>query len=240
MTTVAIAITAFGCGDYLTEAMDSVRSQSDQCWRCAVIYDPTEHDTVVGRFAETESRFTPIPSQLIGVSNARNRAFEAIEGELMIALDGDDMISTEYVSTLRAAMNQSGAQIAYTGTQYLGLKSGRKVEVPYSHHTLAFRNMIVSSAMFRRSDFIAVGGYDPHPNNHYEDWEFWISILERGGDVVFVDTPLFLYRQREGSRSRSMSAEQNQTAREYIFAKHSDFCWHTPTPSSPRGSLAKW
>ncbi|CAE6860366.1 hypothetical protein R69658_07587 [Paraburkholderia aspalathi] len=226
MTTVSIAVTAFSCGDFLVETMDSVRLQHDQDWRCAVIYDPVEHGSIVRAATEAESRIIPIPSPRIDVSRARNTAFAAVPGELMIALDGDDLLCPAYISSLRAAMDSAEVKIAYSGTQYIGLESGRKVEVPFNRRTLAIRNPIVSAAMFRRSDFTRVNGYDCHEDNHYEDWELWVSILKHGGEVAFVDMPLFLYRQRERSRWRSMTLAQSRAGREYIFAKHSDFCWH--------------
>lgn len=229
MTTVAIAVTAFSCGDFLVETIDSVRSQHDQNWQCAVIYEPAEHGSVMKAVAEAESRIIPIPSSKLDVSRARNAAFAAVPGELLIALDGDDLLCPTYISSLRAAMDAVEVKVVYSGTQYFGLESGRKVEVPYSRRTLAIRNMIVNAAMFRRSDFTRVGGYDSHRDNHYEDWDLWVSILKHGGDVAFVEESLFLYRQREGSRSRSMTLEQSRAGREYIFQKHNDFCWHAPS-----------
>jgi glycosyltransferase involved in cell wall biosynthesis len=240
MTTVAIAVTAFNCGDFLADAIGSVRSQHDQDWRCAVIYDPAEHEGVVRAVTEHESRIIPVPSPRIDVCNARNSAFAVVPGELMIALDGDDLLSPDYVSTLRAAMARVDVRIAYSGTEYVGLELGRMIEVPYSRRTHAIRNMIVSAAMFRRSDFERVQGYDPHPDNHYEDWELWVSILKQGGEVAFIDAPLFTWRQRVGSRGRSMTLAQIRAGREYIFSKHSDFCWHTPQFSAIRGLNRGW
>jgi hypothetical protein len=240
MTTVAIAVTAFTCGDFLVEAIGSVLSQHDQDWRCAVIYDPAEHEDLVRAVSETESRIIPVPSPRVDVCKARNAAFAVVPGELMIALDGDDVICPNYVSTLRGAMERADVRIAYSGTQYVGLEHGRKIEVPYNRRTLAIRNMIVSAAMFRRSDFEKVQGYDPHPDNHYEDWELWVSILKHGGEVAFIDAPLFMYRRRVGSRWRSITPAQNQEGREYIFSKHSDFCWHMPKSSTLRDLHSRW
>lgn len=238
--TTGIAITGFGCGPYLAEAMSSVQAQSDREWSCAVIYDPAEHDAVVKRIAAEDTRFVPLPSELICVSLARNRAFSEIGGDLLIALDGDDVLSRDYITVLSGVMSKDPqVRVAYTGTVFFGMQEGVKPEVPYSRRSLATRNMIVSSAMFRRVDFLAVGGYDPHPQNLYEDWELWVSILKSGGEVSFTPKTLFNYRQHAQSRWHSLSVEQHRSAREYIFQKHSDFCWHTPpTRTGPRSFMA--
>ena len=231
--TIGVAITAFGCGPYLMDAMRSVRAQSDQDWSCAVIYDPAEHEVAVSRVANEDDRFVRVPSEVICVGLARNLAFARTAGDLLVALDGDDILASDYFNVLRRAMSQDAKiRVAYTGTKFFGMQAGVKAELPYSPRTLAVRNMIVSSAMFRRADFLSVGGYDPHPRNLYEDWELWVSILKSSGGVFFTPTPLFHYRQRAGSRWHSMSDDEHRSAREYIFEKHADFCWHTPLPKT--------
>lgn len=234
--TIGVAITAFGCGPYLADAMRSVRAQTDRDWSCAVIYDPAEHELAVSRVAEEDARFVPVPSEVICVSPARNLAFASTAGDLLVALDADDVLAPDYFSVLRGAMSQDPCvRVAYTGTRFFGMQAGVKAEVLYSPRSLAVRNIIVSSAMFRRADFLSVGGYDPDPRNLYEDWELWVSILKSGGGVSFTPTPLFHYRQRTGSRWHSMSDDEHRSAREYIFEKHADFCWHTPLPPTQSG-----
>lgn len=234
--TIGVAITGFGCGAFLGEAIRSVRAQSDRNWSCAVIYDPSEHEPMVYRIAAEDARFLPMPSEPICVSAARNLALAEVSGDLSVALDGDDVLAPDYLAVLRTAMAKDPqVRVAYTGTRFFGLQHGLKPEVPYTPRTLAIRNMIVSSAMFRRADFLSVGGYDSHPRNLYEDWELWISILKSGGEVAFNPIPLFNYRQHSGSRLHSMTDDEHRAAREYIFTKHADFCWHTPGPDQHCG-----
>lgn len=232
---IGIAIIGFGCGPYLSEAIVSVQAQSDKNWLCAVVYDPVEHDAAVRGLVQNDPRFLPVPSETMCVSSARNLGFSCIDGDLLIALDGDDVLAPDYFAVVRDAMAKDPqVRVAYTGTVFFGMREGVKLEVPYSRRALATRNMIVSSAMFRRADYLAIGGYDPHPQNLYEDWELWISILKSGGTVSFSPRPLFSYRQRAQSRWHSMSLEEHRSAREYIFGKHADFCWHTPSKIDPR------
>lgn len=234
--TIRVAIVGFGCGAFLAEAMRSVRAQSDRDWSCAVIYDPAEQEPMVCRMAAEDARFLPLPSEPVCVSSARNRALAEVSGDLSVALDGDDVLAPDYLAVLRAAMAQDPqVRVAYTGTRFFGLQDGLKPEVSYTPRMLAIRNMIVSSAMFRTADFLSVGGYDPHPRNLYEDWELWVSILKSGGEVAFTPTPLFNYRQRPESRWHSMTDDEHRSAREYIFTKHADFCWHAPGPGPHSG-----
>ena len=46
--TIGVAMTVFGCGPYLADAMVSVQPQSDRDCGCAVIYDPSNTTTRSG------------------------------------------------------------------------------------------------------------------------------------------------------------------------------------------------
>ena len=225
---VGIVLTGLFCGEYLFDTLKTVQNQDDPDWSCGVVFDPLEHGPTIREVTSGDSRFVLIESRPVNVCAARNHAYSQVDGELLVALDGDDLIEPTYISTLRLMMERTEVSIAYTGTRYFGDLVGIKHEIPYSPRVLAVRNPIVSAAMIRRRDFDAVGGYDERLAIGYEDWDLWISILKRGGEVAFDPVPLFLYRQRPTSRSRQMDYATHTKTKEYIFQKHKDFCWHSP------------
>jgi glycosyltransferase involved in cell wall biosynthesis len=224
---IGIVLTGFFCGDYLAEAVKSIQLQEDLDWNCAIVFDPSEQGVVIDELTLKDRRFVLIQSKPLNVCAARNQGYAAIDGELLFSLDGDDLIGPHYISTLRRLMYRPEVVLAYTGTRYFGEFDGIKYDPEYSPRLLAIRNPIVSSAMIRRADFFDVGGYDERLEIGYEDWDLWISILKRGGEVAFDPFPHFMYRQRLRSRSRQISYERETEAKEYIFNKHRDFCWHS-------------
>jgi len=224
---VGVVMTGFFCGKHLAEAVKSLQLQHDVDWVCAIVFDPAEQGVLIEDLTRRDRRFKLIESEPVNVCAARNRGYSEVEGELLFALDGDDRIEPGYISTLRQMMNRPQVAIAYTGTRYFGDLVGIKHDYPYSARLLAVRNTIVSAAMIRRKDFFDVGGYDERLAIGYEDWDLWISILKRGGEVAFDPFPHFLYRQRPNSRSRTMGYAFETEAKEYIFKKHKDFCWHS-------------
>jgi hypothetical protein len=44
-----------------------------------------------------------------------------------------------------------------------------------------------------------VGGYREEMRLGYEDWDFWLSAIERGFTAKPLSEPLFLYRKRRDS-----------------------------------------
>lgn len=57
---------------------------------------------------------------------------------------------------------------------FLEERTGEWKLAPYSRELLARKNMIPISAMYRRSDWVRVGGYCKEIIAR-EDWEFWFQ-----------------------------------------------------------------
>ena len=75
--------------------------------------------------------------------------------------------------------------------------------------------------MYCRKDFERVGGYDTEIPFGFEDWNFWISLLDENSQVFQIQQPLFNYRIKSASRSVDVNVENNQRiTREYIFRKN--------------------
>jgi GT2 family glycosyltransferase len=74
----------------------------------------------------------------------------------------------------------------------------REVPPAIDAFQLAYRNEYPPTALFRRAFLEQVGGWDPfrHLKTYYEDWDLWMSIAERGSDVVYAGHGFVTYRQR--------------------------------------------
>ena len=65
-------------------------------------------------------------------------------------------------------------------------------------------NRITSLALFRKEDWLAVGGYSGELIYGLEDWDFWLMIIELGREVVKIPETLVYYRTYENlTESRS-------------------------------------
>jgi hypothetical protein len=77
--------------------------------------------------------------------------------------------------------------------------------------------------MYRKSDWIRVGGYDEKLIYGLEDWEFWIAILKKGGEVQCLDYLGFYYRIKKASMIGSLNTNQRIFSENYVQTKHLDF-----------------
>jgi glycosyltransferase involved in cell wall biosynthesis len=63
-------------------------------------------------------------------------------------------------------------------------------------------NAVNGAAVVRRSIVAAAGGWDETMRDGCEDWDFWITVLEKGYRGEIIPEILFHYRQRPDSMSR--------------------------------------
>jgi len=60
---------------------------------------------------------------------------------------------------------------------------------------LKHANCVCVAAVFKKAWWKKVGGYNPAMRSGYEDWDFWISLAERGARGRVIAEPLFNYRR---------------------------------------------
>ena len=80
--------------------------------------------------------------------------------------------------------------------------------------------MIYCSAVFRKSDYDTTTGYNPNMNTGLEDWDFWLSLLENGGEVFQIQEIMFYYRIKEASRTTLLDEKKKYTLYRQIYLNH--------------------
>ena len=213
MPRVTVAIPCFNHGQYLDEAVSSVLAQTYDDLEIVVVDDGStdpETKSVLDRYERPRTRV--IREKNSGPSAARNCAIAAGTGEYVLPLDADDRIAPTYVEkAVRALDADPGLGIVYSLAEYFGERSGRSDHAPYELARILRENMIVCTAMFRRSDWAAAGGYCEAMRIGWEDWEFWLALIERGGGVHCIPETLFSYRISDRSRNQDLHAQRTRT-----------------------------
>lgn len=143
-----------------------------------------------------------------GLSASRNEGIRAGDGEFILPLDSDDWIDLDYLKKTVPKMEDSKVGIVSTDMQYEGLlhkripPKGLSLEAEMRSNDLPVCSLIRREAFEQTPNgyetlFIEVTGSSKTLG--YEDWEMWLSLLERGWKVAVVNEPLFHYRIRSGS-----------------------------------------
>ncbi|MCI5191360.1 MAG: hypothetical protein D3905_16580 [Candidatus Electrothrix sp. AS4_5] len=85
---------------------------------------------------------------------------------------------------------------------------------------MLLNNVIFCTSSFRRTDWEEAGGFDPAMIYGWEDYDFWLSLIEKGRQVKRIPETLFYYRIRSDSMLRSKEKKQKVATLVKIFHKH--------------------
>jgi glycosyltransferase involved in cell wall biosynthesis len=223
---VSIIVPCYKQAQYLDEALQSVLDQTYQNWECIIINDgsPDNTEHVAAKWVKNDSRFNYFYKKNEGVSIARNFGIIHASGQFILPLDADDKLGHDYVShAIGTFEKEDSLKIVYCKAEKFGHEEGEWALNPFSLYNLSKKNMIFCSALYRKSDWELVGGYDANMVNGLEDWEFWVAMLKDGAKVHCLDIIGFYYRTKERSRNNQLINEDKKHLQEYLNIKHADF-----------------
>lgn len=221
---IAIIVPCFNMGQYLTEALDSVIMQTYSDWICIVVDDgSTDNSAEIAKdYCRKDTRIQYHRQNNMGLSVARNNGINACKSEYILPLDSDDKLAPTYLEqTINEFLKNQSLKVVYTNCQLFGSVNHILMLPDYSFRSLLQRNLITATAIYHRNDFEKTSGYDETIKG-WEDWDFWLSLLDKGSQVKKIEDVLFFYRQKEGSMGSNISVdpELKSSLRNYIYHKH--------------------
>lgn len=241
---VSVVIPCHNHGNFLEETVNSVKNSTYKNIEIILVNDGSTDNSleVIKNLAKENLGIFYINQSNSGPAEARNAGIEFANGFYILPLDGDDKIHSEYIEQAVSTFeHQPDTKVVYCQAEKFGRKSGKWNLKSFSHAALATENMIFVSALFRKSDWEAVGGFDVEMDKGWEDWEFWISMLKDGGQAVQLPLTGFYYRIHSTSRRKSFQNEDKKQAINYLNKKHSDFFWkHIYGPLRAQRSVSKY
>lgn len=222
MESVTIIITNYNKGDYIKESIESALNQNYSNFDVLIIDDGSTDGSVdIIKSYQPNPKITLILQDNIGVIKTRNKAINSAKGEFILQLDGDDLLHPEYLSwTSPVLSGNSNVGIAFCKTELFGAKSGVWDLGEYSLLNQLTTNQIVVTALFRKKDFLRTNGYNDVFAKGYEDWDFWLSILELGLKGQEINKIGFYYRILPESRNSSFSKDAEFELKSMIFKHH--------------------
>lgn len=201
---VSIIIPSYRQAAYIAETLDSVLSQTFEAWEALIIDDgsPDNTDEVVAPYLERDARIKYLKKENGGVASARNYGLQAAKGEYILPLDADDVIAPRYLElAVKAFEEVPERRMVYCHARFFGARTG-EFRVRYKgYKRMLLDNSIFCSAFYRRSDALAIGGYDETLRLGFEDWDFNIRLLDEQSIVYQIPEQLFSYRIKHISRN---------------------------------------
>ncbi|MDA0314295.1 MAG: glycosyltransferase family A protein [Bacteroidetes bacterium] len=225
---ISIIIPCYNQGIYLKETIQSALASTYRPLEILLINDgSTDNSLELAQELETQHPEVRVIDQANGgVTKARNAGIAAAQGEYILPVDGDDLIAATYIEQgLAILSSRPEVKVVYCQAEKFTETTRKPWKLkPFSLQQLAKDNMIFVSALFRKTDALAVDGFSEDMQLGREDWEFWIKLLKNGGEVVQLPLVGFYYRLTPNSKRKKTGGTDFKKARiAYLNTKHADF-----------------
>ena len=215
---ISVIVTSYNQKSYLVEAIDSVLAQTLQ--PCEIIIaDDASSDGSQEVIEDYRRRYPDLIRPLChrenqGIPRNRNSALQAVQGDYVTSLDGDDRFLPAKLEREAATLSENpGARICFSNYYYINRHGDRNGQWATAEDTVptgdvftqVFARAFPRGSLYR-SELIDVklhrdvGLYDPQ-FEIYEDYELRIR-LTKHGQVVHCPELLVEYRRHPGGISR--------------------------------------
>lgn len=200
---VSVVIPAYNAAHLLSEAIDSVRSQTFTDWELWIVDDGSTDNTqeIVDRYCRKDERIQLVTQKNSGVSSARNLGVARSQGELIAFLDADDRWLPEKLRVHVEFMNsRPEVGVSFARVEFLtvdGIPTNKRTNCSlinlsaadflYTNPTVTTSNVVV-----RRELFEKLQGFD-QTINYSEDIELLFRSVHYSG-VEGIDRVLVRYR----------------------------------------------
>ena len=186
---ISIIIPVYNQAAKLKRCLDSIIAQTEQDFEIIVVNDGSK-DNIGKVFASFQSDHPELKIMLFNQDNkgsnpARNRGFKEARGEYLLFCDADLILDPTMLAKMKKALEDNPlASYAYVSFTY-----GRKTFhlFPFTAERLRSMPFIHTTSLIRTKDF---PGFD-EKIRRLQDWDLWLTMLERGKSGILVDEVLF-------------------------------------------------
>ena len=221
---VSIVIPAYNAEKYIEETVASALKSSYPFIEIVIVNDGSTDTTqlIIDSIVRKHPQIKSFQQKNSGVSVARNTGISHATGNYILPLDADDLISSDYIEQAVEILNNNDTvKLVYGLGEFIGDRKGKWNLRPFSRRLLARKNMLYISGIFRKSDFDQTDGFCAEIKGP-EDWDFWISLLKRNGDVVRIPSVCLFYRVHANSK-RLANKNKKKEAIEILNKRHKAF-----------------
>ena len=227
---MSVVIPCYNHGKFLDDAVDSVLQSDFEEYEIIIVNDGSTDPLTLRVFKGLQQRFsdgqkvTIISQENSGLPSARNAAIQRAAGEYILPLDADNRIRPSYLRKAAAILDtHQNIGVVYAYANLFGNKKGVWTFPRFDPRKLLIENFVEACSVFRKKIWEECKGYDPAMVIGYEDWDFWLSVMEKGWGFHLIEEVLFDYRVRENSMVSGCNVPENhRKVIKYICAKHKD------------------
>ena len=210
---VSIIMPAYNAEKYISASVASVLEQTLNNWELIIVNDGSIDDTRTYLDALSDSRIKVIHQNNMGVSSARNRALDVVQGEFVTFLDADDILSAGSLE-VRVKYLQSNPEVDIVDGTVSVRDESLAIEIrsyqPYYQGELFPRLISLDDRAFFNIEYMLkvdkIGNIRFREDmSHVEDLFFFMQVSCENGCVYgYVTDTVYIYRKNKGSAMTNM------------------------------------
>lgn len=252
MPIVSVIVPCYNQGLYLQECLESIFANDYPDLEVVIVDDGSQDPASLKALeAISDPRVTIIRKKNEGVAIARNTAIAASRGKYILPLDADDKIGPGFIAKAVAILEKD-AKVGVVSCEVarFGAETGALPLPSFDPKLMLMANVVVCTAVYRRADWERFGGYRANMVYGWEDWDFWLSFVERKRKFVRLPETMFFYRSHGVTRNTAMvpGSEKAKAMLRQLVANHAELYAHHPAyrafllegRRSWRHFVAKW
>ncbi|MBF0531742.1 MAG: glycosyltransferase family 2 protein [Candidatus Omnitrophica bacterium] len=206
--TVSVIIVNYNYKNYVGRAILSALEQTIRPHEIIVVDDGSTDDSI-GEIKKYSVTLLAQNNQ--GVIAARNNGFRYSTGKFILFLDADDTLRNDAIERyLEAYYQNTSCDFFYSDMNYCGFKNGTFKSRPFNRVYLRWENYIHNSALIKREAFESAGGYKANMGQGYEDWDLYLSMVEKGSKGKYIPEALLNYYKHASNQSRNDMAKYSR------------------------------
>lgn len=218
---VSIIIPVYNVSEYIGQCFDSILGQTYKDIEVIAIDDGSTDNSldIINMYKDKFYNMKILIQENKGQAEARNIGLKNANGEFILFIDADDFLNESMIEKLVYKINESNADIAICSYyEYYEEKDKKLREVDYNikDKTLLSSDEVIDmilnyklegqlwNKLFRRSQLL-YNKFSLESGRYIEDIFPVFKMVVKSSNIIFVNEPLYYYRQRNTSTMKNKS-----------------------------------
>ncbi len=203
MKQLSVIMGAYNCGQFINEAVESIRNQTLTDYDFIICEDGSKDDTLakLKKWASIDKRIKLIINNSnYGLAYSLNRCLEQVNTKYVIRMDGDDIsYSNRFEKMLDEIESRPDYAVVGSGCELFddqGIWGNVCHTYDVTKEDAFFQHVPSHATVIMRTDALKdVGGYDTNSDSaRAEDYDLWCRFAERGYRIVSISDILYSVR----------------------------------------------
>jgi len=223
---ISIIIPCYNSGQYLPDALESIKTYPDKnAYEVIIVDDGSTDQYTLNLLTKLQTEgYIIFKQENKGPAAARNTGVSNAKAEYLLFLDSDNKIRSSYIDQgIKILSTFQDVGVVYGNPAFFGSKTEERfVTRSFDMYSILINNYIDMCSVIRKKAWQEVGGFDEaRILIGFEDWEFWIRVGAAEWKFYHVNETLFDYRVREDSVIKNaLQPDKHRQMLNYVHTKH--------------------